>query len=297
MTFFRINSLAGMALLSLILVCGPPPAGGGPARLEVAVTIHPVADLTRSLAGVRAEVLTILPPGASPHTFAPTPRLLRRLAGARLLVMIGAGADDWATKLVGRRTAKVVLTRGVRLLPADGHGRAEPGHGNPHVWLDPVLMKTAVGRIARALVKLDPAGRSYYLARRDRLLVRLSALDTWIRSRVKTWRHREYVAFHPFLAYLAVRYGLKRVGVIERSPGKRPTPRHLAEIVRAIRRHKVRFVLAEPQVTDKAARVIAREAGVKVIKVDPLGGPGTTYGRTYFDLLRHNVGRLERALK
>ncbi len=145
------------------------------------------------------------------------------------------------------------------------------------------------------VVKLDPTGRTYYLARRDRLLARLGALDAWIGSRVKTWRHRAYVAFHPFLAYFAVRYGLKRVGVIERSPGKLPTPRHLADIVEAIRRHRVRFVLAEPQLNDKAARVIAREAGVKVIKVDPLGGPGTA--GTYFDLLRRNVGRLERALK
>lgn len=295
MTFLKINWV--VALLSLILVWGPTPAPATPVRLQVAVTIFPVADLTRDLAGSRAEVLTILPPGASPHTFAPTPRLLRRLAGARLLVMIGAGVDDWATKLVGRRTAKVVLTRGVRLLPANGHGQASPGHGNPHVWLDPVLMKTAVGRIARALIELDPAGRTYYLARRDRLLARLGALDAWIRSRVKTWRHRAYVAFHPFLAYFAGRYGLKRVGVIERSPGKLPTPRHLAEIVQAIRRHQVRFVLAEPQLNYKAARVIAREAGVRVVKIDPLGGANTAHGRTYFDLLRHNVTQLARGLK
>ena len=284
---------SAIAVMTLIATAAPAKP------IKIAVTIFPVADLTGRILKGRAEMITILPPGASPHTFSPTPRLVARLADVRVLVMVGTGLDDWAKKLVaaGERGPIIIeLSRGLPLIQIHGehsHGRS----GNPHVWLDPVLMKGAVKTIAAALVKADPKGRAVYSRGLAEVTAGLTALDREIRTRVAKWRHRRYVAFHPFLAYFAKRYGLIRVGVIEEAPGKRPTPRHLMKIVAAIKRYKVGFVLAEPQLNDKAARVIAAEAGVRVMRVDPLGGPRTRYGRTYFDLMRYNVGQMEKAMK
>ncbi len=278
-----------------VLIWAVGPATARPVSLDVAVSLPPLADLTRMVAGDRARVITILPPGASPHTFAPTPRLLARLARARVLIVVGAGLDDWAMRMVDpRRTRVVVLTRGLNLLQGD------PEHasgGNPHIWLDPILMIRAVNRIAAVLIAADPSGRRVFQKGRAEAVSRLRALDRWVKSRRKTWRHWRYVAFHPFLAYFARRYSLIRVGVIEAAPGKQPTPRHLMKLVRAIGKYRVRFVLAEPQLNDQAARVIAREAGVKVIKIDPLGGTGPAAPGSYFDVMRRLVLRLESGLR
>jgi zinc transport system substrate-binding protein len=93
-----------------------PDADDG-ARPVVAVTIFPVADLAREIAGPAADIVVVLPPGASPHTFDPSPDLARRLARARLVVAVGAGLDDWAGDLArGSHVHRVAVTDGVALV-------------------------------------------------------------------------------------------------------------------------------------------------------------------------------------
>ena len=110
------------------------------------------------------------------------------------------------------------------------------------------------------------------------------------------WRLRDYVSFHPAFTYFARRYGLNEVGVIEVAPGREPTPRHLQDLVAAIRRYGIKVVFAEPQLNPRVAEVIAQEAGVKVLMLDPMGGR-PPYGSDYLKLMRHNLAALDEALR
>ena len=160
--------------------------------------------------------------------------------------------------------------------------------GNPHVWLDPVLVQGICRRIAEAFIRVDPDHRGVYEAGLQQYVEQLEALDREIRSRVATFRIRDYVSFHPAFIYFARRYNLHEVGVIEAAPGREPTPRHL-QLVAAIRRYGIRVVFAEPQLNPRVAEVIAQEAGVKVLMLDPIGGP-PPYGSDYLKMMRVQPG-------
>ena len=101
-----------------------------------------------------------------------------------------------------------------------------------------------------------------------------------LNSRARGWRLRDFVSFHPSFSYFARRYNLHEVGTIEAAPGREPTPRHLQNLVAAIRRYGIKVVFAEPQLNPRVAEVIAQEAGVKVLRLDPMGGP-PPYGSDY----------------
>jgi zinc transport system substrate-binding protein len=168
--------------------------------------------------------------------------------------------------------------------------------GNPHVWLDPVLAKDICRRIAQAFIQADPAHQKDYENNLAAYLAELDNLHADISKEVDTFRLRDYVTFHPAFTYFSRRYGLREVGVIEAAPGREPSPGHLQRIIAAIKKSGVKAVFAEPQLSSRVAEVIAQEAGVKVLLLDPLGGR-PPYGSDYLKLMRQNLAVLAQALK
>jgi zinc transport system substrate-binding protein len=234
--------------------------------------------------------------------------------------MIGAGLEFWADQLVassGRKLTPVVLSGGMTLIrnvdphPAEsvkgtGHASKKPGHaghahsddsGNPHIWLDPHLAKTMVMRIQEALSNADPAHAAGYETRAKAYLDRLDALDRSIADAVSRFKIRQVVSFHASWDYFAARYGLTLAGVIEKSPGRNPTPREIAGIVSGIRDFGIRAVFTEPQFSPKVADVIAGEAGVKVLILDPLGGETLAGRNTYIGLMEYNLKIMKEAMQ
>jgi len=276
-------------------------------KLQVAASIFPVADMVKQVGGDHVEVITIIPPGASPHTFELKPGVLKKISSARIFFMIGAGLEYWNEKFVnsaGGKLTKVELSDGVDLIHEKEHhhgekaGKAhsEDAFANPHIWLDVEIAKSMVKRIAGALVSADKEHADYYKERGNKYLSELDRLDRAIYAGAGKFKIKKYVAFHPAWDYFARRYGLESVGVIESVPGKSPTPLDIKNIVGNIKKHGVKAVFAEPQLNPKVAEVIAKEAGVKVLMLDPMGGPGIKDRGNYIDLMKYNLAVLQEAM-
>lgn len=258
----------------------------------IVAAIHPVAELVRELIGDRAEVRVLLPPGAHADTYEPTPRMAQAVAGARLLVKVGGGLDDWVgAGAVG--TPVLVLTEGIDLAGGDGH----PGTGNPHVWLDPVLVRDELlPRLADALVAVDPEGAADIRRRAAAFADSLTALHDEIGRRLADVSSRRFVAAHPSWTYFARRYGLEPVGALHPSPGEEIGTRELARLVAEARSRDVRAVIAEPQLGRAGVAALADELGVRVEVADPIGGEGLEGRDRYTDLMRWNARAFARAL-
>lgn len=283
-------------VLLLIFSPGVLPASAQP--MKIVASIYPVGDMVKEVGGNRVEVLVLLPPGASPHAFEPTVKMALELSRARIFFAVGAGLDFWGEKLArgaGGNLRVVVLSEGMTLMHEENEHGHEHGPFNPHVWLDPLFSIELVKKVEKALIAADPQGAETYRKRSADYAAKLRALDAEIARTVSTFRIKNFVSFHPAWDYFARRYGLKSVGVIEESPGKEPTPKKLQAIVRAIRNYHIRAVFAEPQLNPKAAEVIAHEAGVKVVMLDPEGGlPGR---ETYLGLMQYNLRQMKEAMQ
>lgn len=259
-------------------------AGGG---MKVAVSIPPLADFVRGVGGGRVEVELLVPPGADPHTYEIRPAQMRFLAEAQLLFVVGLGLEWWlegVVSAVGNPDLEVVMT-------SEGIGTV---NGDPHIWLDPLNAILMVATIRDALVRADPAGRLHYESNAARYIVHLLELHQEIVGRIANWKHREFVALHGAWAYFARRYGLKQLAVIVTTPGQEPSAREVARIIELMRSRGVRAVFAEVQHPHGIAEAVAREAGVSLVLLDPLGGvPGR---EDYLSLMRYNLERMEEAL-
>ncbi len=300
----KLRKSAPLLLLffSQLLGCERAQDEGPPDTLPVVVTsIFPIGDLAQRLAGELARVEVLLPPGASPVTFDVRPRQISDLQRASLFLMIGGGLDEWVSKLPeasGGNSPVVRLSEGVPLLAQEeGEHGPDHGSGNPHIWLDPILVRDQLlPRLEEALKGAFPDGAKLIGDRASLLADSLTALDEEIRKALRPLEHRAFIATHSAWTYFAARYGLEEAGVIHAHPGQNPSSREMATLLEVARAREITCLFTEPQLGEAAARSLATELSLSICMLDPLGGPDQEGRAGYFQLLRFNTRQLVNGL-
>ncbi len=283
----RIARLFAVVPALAVVACG-----GNETRAQgVAVSIFPLYDVVRRVAGDRLPAHLVLPPGHDHHRFDPRPQDVAALAEAGLIFAVGLGLDDWVqgiAKSAGSGQAKVFEVGPLvdPILMPDGKTV------DPHFWLDPVRMQQAVDVIVGALKTLDPEEGPLYRQRGEDVKHSLHELHQDIARRSGGWTKRKLVTFHGSMYYFAERYGLEVVAVVEPVPGQEPTARHLVEVVDTMKRTGA-ALFSEPQLDPRPVNVLAGEAGVPVFEIDSEGGGPST--DSYEKLMRQIADVLDRA--
>ncbi len=295
--FLLVLPLAGI----LLLVGCPAPSRQQvfSTRPIVVTSIYPLADWVRQIAGSAVEVYALLPPGASPHTFEPTPQDAERTARASLLVVIGLGLDDWARRLsAGEHTRILVLGDRVATMPnANPDEPHEVGGPDPHVWLDPLRAAQMVAALTDDLTALAPTSQAQIRQRSSAYQTQLQEFAPTMTEACRPYAGRRIVTTHAGYDYFLARCGLPPARVITPFPGKEPSARYLETLARQARQESLRVLFTEPQISPKAAQVLAREIGGQVFLLDPLGSPSDPTRDTYLKVLRFNLAQLLKGLQ
>lgn len=281
---------------------GAVPAGAP----QYVATIPPLAAILRELAEGRAEVHTLLKPGASPHTYEPKPSDLKRVMQGSGFFYVDERLDGWATDLQSEHRVKVM-----DLVPEDcllhmendccPKKHAEEGHDHheaivdPHFWLDPCVVRDSLPGLVDVLSTLDPDGRETYEANAADFRERLTAMDIRVHGMIDPLRGSLVATSHPSFQYLCNQYGLEVAMVVTDSPGKEPSPRQLERLAREAREKGVKAIYGEPQIPHQAAQLLSEASGVPLYELDPVGGCDRTCG--YEDLILYNAQVLVASLK
>lgn len=270
-----------------------------PEKITVVASVAPVYNIVKAIARDRVNLVLMVPSGASPHTYSPKPSSIKNLAASDLYFGAGAGLEFWAEKMIkasgSTKLVRINMTDGVKLIAEEEHGHGEHGHeaGNPHVWLNPVIAAGFAKKVSAALSGKDPSNAAYYAANLKKFEKETTVLDADVKKETAALTKKDFVAFHPSWVYFAEHYGLNQAAVIQSTPGKNPTPKEMAQVVDEIKKLGIGAVFAEPQLPKKAAEVIAKEAGVKVLVLDPYG----TAGEEYTEFIKRNFEIIKQTLK
>jgi ABC-type Zn uptake system ZnuABC Zn-binding protein ZnuA len=298
---FRWTALFGVCLsIAALLVQCKPSATRNAGAVVYCVTIQPLRAILAELVKGRAEVVCLLPPGVSPHTYEIRPSDASAAENARVLFYVDDSLDGWAAKLSAKKRISVfgMVPESMRHEYELGeHAEDEHVHSgmDAHFWTDPVTVSAVVDTLAGELSSADSDGSSAYAANAARFKTELAALDVELKTMLAPYVGRSVVLFHPSFGYLLHRYGISVAAVVEPSPGKEASPQFLNEVIEAVKKSGVHAVFSEPQLPKRPAEIVAESAGVKVLVLDPNGG---SEGRgTYADLMRYNARTIVEALK
>jgi zinc transport system substrate-binding protein len=250
------------ALLPVVgLACGEP--ADRESAPTVLVSVLPHAGVVERLAGERVRVEVLIPPGASPATYEPTVRQLKLASEADLLVIVGHPnlpfERTWLPQLIGEREDLPVVRAA---------GGAVDAGGDPHVWLDPGRMGKAAEAIAEALVATFPETADSVRTALAAFQAEVVALDAELRELLAPYAGKRFLVFHPAWGHFARAYGLEQVAIEQGE--KEPSPEELATIIDAAKAEGMRAVFVQPQFSHHSARIVAEEAGLSVVSLDPL---------------------------
>jgi zinc transport system substrate-binding protein len=270
--------------------------GGGDKTLKpgekpkvMATTAH-LASLAMAIAADDASVEMLAPEGTSMHSYEPSVADRKRIQEAHLLLINGLEFESFdAAKVAGDASAKLVdcsagipesfFIEGEEEEEEHGHGHEHEHHDhgahNPHVWLSTEGAFHQAKAIADALAEFDVTHADGYRKRFDDLKKRLEGLRDEYKPKVAALRKKNFVSNHDAFPYFAREFGLKQVGVIQRSPGRDPTVEERRAIELLLAKGDAHAIFMEPGFDDAASRAIASSAKLPLATLDPfdLGKP------------------------
>lgn len=308
----RLASIALALAFGLLASFSAHAASPEPATKDrpiVLTSFLPIYSLAVAIAGDHAQVQNWLPQGVDPHDFQFSPRDLRRLGAASMLVIGGLGLEGWSDAKLRQLSANpnLRIVEAAAGLPKEAlilepcghdhdHGDTPHNHAdtpNPHFWLDPLLMAHAATNIARALQQLDPGHAEDYERNAAATAASLHALHRDYSQRL-AHASTAFITYHGAFPYLARRYGLRLAGVVEAGPTDQPSARQLSELGRLVRSEKVKvlFMDGEPP---RLARRIASDLRLQLNSLETLE-TGDFGPKAYENGMRRNLEILSKAL-
>ena len=249
---------------------------------DITVSILPQKYFVEKIAKDKINVNVMVRKGFSPATYEPKTSQMRKLAKSEIYFAIDVPFEDvWLEKFKNSNKNMLVVDtdEGIKKLEMKAHVHHEEekhdeheGHDHtgldPHIWLDPVLVKIQAKNIYEALVKIDGANKEFYLSNYKQFVGELEALNKELKNILSVSHDKAFMVFHPSWGYFAKDYNLEQL-VIE-VEGKEPKPKILQKIIKKAREEKVKAIFTQTEFSDKSARVIADELKIKVIKETPL---------------------------
>jgi zinc transport system substrate-binding protein len=288
---------AVLAKLSLAVVvavaaaCGPSGASSD-GRPRIVASFYPLAFVAERIAGDRARIVNLTPPGAEPHDIEPTSEQVIEISEADLILYLGGGFQPAIEELAADSgDAALDVAEGQDVLPPHGEEEAF----DPHLWLDPTRMTAIAEATAERLAVIDPSGAGDLRAAARALVADLRTLDSDFENGLADCATRVIVTSHEAFGYLAARYGLEQIGIAGLDPEAEPSPQRLAEVADFVEEHDVTTIFFESLVSPEVAETIAEETGTTTAQLDPLEGPPKE--GDYFDAMRANLDALRKALR
>jgi zinc/manganese transport system substrate-binding protein len=298
--------------------------------LQVLATTTIIADIAQNVGGDLVSVQALVPPDTDIHAFEPLPSDLRSVETAEILLVNGAGLEEFLGRLLDNVSIvePIVVGKGVEIL-GFGEGDNETigvlgdegvceeeaheedateevhEHGvcDPHYWTNPLNMVIVADNIAAIFAEADPANTDIYFAQAEAYKEALLALDAEIEVilSVIPEERRVIITNHEFLAYFAAHYGFEILATVIPSMTTlaEPSPQELSELVELIRNEDIPVIFAELSDSNRLAEVVAEEVGqdVRIVSLysDSLSTVGSS-AASYIAYMRTNAQTIALAL-
>ncbi|WP_152394085.1 metal ABC transporter substrate-binding protein [Paenibacillus guangzhouensis] len=295
-------------------------------KVNVVTTIFPIYDFARQIGGDHAHVMNLIPTGVEPHDWTPKSQDITVTSKAQLLLYNGAGLEGWIPNFLqgldkNAKLKTVEVSHGIDLIHAEGddghhHGEEaghedehnhdnEAAHGedmylDPHTWVSPKSALIMAKNIKDSFIAIDAANQADYEANYTKLEQKLKDLDAKFETELAKTTKKEIVVSHQAFGYLARDYGLTQKSVMGLSPEAEPRSQDILELTKYVKEHDVKYIFFEELVSDQIAKMLASEAKVGTLVLNPIEGltpEQDKSGESYVTLMERNLQNLVQALQ
>ena len=258
--------------------------------IGVAVSIIPQASFVEAVGGDLVQVLTMIPPGASPENYAPSPKVMEQLSETDIYFTIGVPAEkDGILPRLTQVNPNMKVVDLPQLVDKIYPPREiAPGELDPHRWLSPKRAIVMVEAIAEELSTIDPEHSEIYKNNAQRYQAQLEQLHNEISTSLAGLAGQSFIIYHPSMGYFADDYGLNMIALEQE--GKAATAQNIQSVIDQARKESITAVLYQAELDGKQAHTLAEELGGTAQLIAPLAAD-------YIDNLRKTADVLNRIMK
>jgi zinc/manganese transport system substrate-binding protein len=280
--------LATALAAGLIAGCGSASTASN-GRIGVVAAENFYGSIVAQVGGQHVDVTSIVKsPSADPHEYTGSTQDTEAVAGARLVIVNGAGYDGFIDRLLSAAPAS-----GRREIRVDTLVRPGGADQNPHLWYDPRTAPAVATATAAALSRLDPRHAADYRRGAARFIASLAPLRREIASLGARFAGAPFAYTERVPEYLTGRIGLR----LETPPafakaneaGIDPPPASVADMRALITGHRIKLLLYNAQASSQAAagmRDLAKRSGIPVVGVSETAPPHRSFQQWQLDQLR-----------
>ena len=299
---YAMKRLLSLCFIIVLLLAG---CAAPQSQADIAATTLPVYEFTARLCeGTDLTVVRLVTePVSCLHDYSLNVRQVRAAEAAELIVVSGAGLEDFMEDLLLGKTV-VDSSEGIALLEGGhGHNHAREedisGHDHedhhheedPHIWLSPENAKVMACNICEGLCTRYPEHTDTFRRNLIPLLEDLDALQSYGEAALDDLQCRELITFHDGFSYLAASFNLQILEAVEEESGSEASAAELIHLIQEVRLHKLPAVFTEALGSVSAAQIIAAETGTGLYTLDM-----AMHGESYFEAMYYNIDTLKGAL-
>ena len=266
---------------------------------QIAATTLPVYTFTSMLCqGTGITVTRLVTESVSClHDYTLKVDQMRAIESAELIVISGAGLEDFLEDALTGAHSIVDASEGLSLLEGSHDHDHEHDHGHvhsedPHIWLSPANAKAMAHNICHGLSQAYPQYTELFESNLLSVYEKLDALQSYGEDQLADLSYRELITFHDGFSYLAESFGLHIVHAVEEESGSEASAAELIELIQTVRQHGLPAIFTETNGSGAAASIIAAETGAKLYVLDM-----AMSGDDYFAAMYHNIDTLREALQ
>ena len=255
-------------IVILILTIGV----NGYAKINAVVSILPQVTFLKAIAGDKINISFMVKAGNSPHSYEPKPNQMRDISKADIYFTIGVEFENsWINRFKNQNSnMKIVsMDKGINKIYISNHKHNHhKERKDPHIWTSPNNVKMIARNILNSLIKIDYINKKYYTMNYNKFIENINTLDKTIKHILVRNINSKFIVFHPAWGYFANQYNLKQIAI--EIDGKSPKPQDIIKLIKIAKKENISVILTAPEFSAKIATQIAKEVGVKVIKISPL---------------------------
>ena len=248
--------------------------------------------LIKQLAGDTVNLIMLLPPGAEPHAFEPTPGVLVSMKHADAFVYVSDELEPWAkdlTAAAGTQTRVWVLAGTL------------PATQDPHIWMNLQNATKLAIQLTQWLTQINPGHQLYYEENLKKFQQETATLEKQYQTALASCESREVVHVgHLAFKNLTDAYGLTLIALSGTSHEAEHSGKRLAELVEQIKDKQLPAIFTEETLSSRLAKTVAQETGAQILPLYPIehiSKKDFNDNVTYTQLMRRNLESLIRGLR
>ena len=292
--------------------CQTQPQVKDAGKINIVATIFPEYDFARAIAKDKVNLSMLMPPGASIHSFDPSPADIKNIQNADIFIYIGGESDEWASNILESfDTTKMKIVKLLDYVNKEEEeikeGMEEEKHEehelsyDEHIWTSPKNALRLIEVIRDAIIEKDPENREFYTENAQSYQDELKDISNEIQNIVSDAKHKKIIVADkfPFL-YFVNHYGLDYEAAFPGCSDQADAgAKTIAHLVNSVKTEGISYIYHVELSNKNVAEAISEQTGAEMLLLNSchnLSREDFEKGVTYLSLMKDNAENLRKGL-